>query len=205
MAEEYELADEFYESVERVRIPKDRIGVLIGKGGETKRYIEDKLGVEIKVDSRTGEVEIRPTENTKDPLNLLKAKEVVMAIGRGFSPEKAFRLIRDEDATLEIINIYEAVGRNPKALQRQRGRIIGRKGRTRELIEELSGAYVTVKGKTVAIIGKPEEVQIARKAIEMLVSGAPHGKVYQFLEAQRRRMKRERMGLWEDSEPPSLW
>ncbi len=201
---EPELAEEFYERVERVKIPKDRIGVLIGRNGETKRYIERKTGVELRIDSKTGEVEIRPTKRVKDPLDLLKAKECVLAIGRGFSPERAFRLLREDDASLEIINLYELVGRNPKALERQRARIIGREGRTRELIEELSGADVSIRGKTVALIGKPRELEIARKAIEMLASGAPHGRVYRYLESERRRMKREKLRLWKDSEPPEL-
>ncbi|AAM01728.1 KH domain-containing protein [Methanopyrus kandleri] len=199
-----ELADEFYESAERVKIPKDRIGVLIGKDGETKRYIEEKTGVELRIDSKTGEVEIRPTERVKDPLDLIKAKECVLAIGRGFSPERAFRLLREEDASLEVIDLYELVGRNPKALERQRARIIGREGRTRQLIEELSGADVSIRGKTVALIGTPRQLQIARKAIEMLASGAPHGRVYRFLEDQRRKMKREKLRLWKDSEPPDI-
>lgn len=199
-----ELADEFYESAERVKIPKDRIGVLIGKDGETKRYIEEKTGVELRIDSKTGEVEIRPTERVKDPLDLIKAKECVLAIGRGFSPERAFRLLREEDASLEVIDLYELVGRNPKVLERQRARIIGREGRTRQLIEELSGADVSIRGKTVALIGTPRQLQIARKAIEMLASGAPHGRVYRFLEDQRRKMKREKLRLWKDSEPPDI-
>ncbi|WP_457614392.1 KH domain-containing protein [Methanopyrus sp.] len=199
-----ELADEFYESTERVKIPKDRIGVLIGKDGETKRYIEEKTGVELRIDSNTGEVEIRPTERVKDPLDIIKAKECVLAIGRGFSPERAFRLLREEDASLEVVNLYELVGRNPKALERQRARIIGREGRTRQLIEELSGADVSIRGKTVALIGTPRQLQIARKAIEMLASGAPHGRVYRFLEDQRRKMKREKLRLWKDSEPPDI-
>jgi len=199
-----ELADEFYESAERVKIPKDRIGVLIGKDGETKRYIEEKTGVELRIDSKTGEVEIRPTERVKDPLDLIKAKECVLAIGRGFSPERAFRLLREEDASLEVIDLYELVGRNPKALERQRARIIGREGRTRQLIEELSGADVSIRGKTVALIGTPRQLQVARKAIEMLASGAPHGRVYRFLEDQRRKMKREKLRLWKDSEPPDI-
>ncbi|WP_148688700.1 MULTISPECIES: KH domain-containing protein [unclassified Methanopyrus] len=199
-----ELADEFYESAERVKIPKDRVGVLIGKDGETKRYIEEKTGVELRIDSKTGDVEIRPTERVKDPLDLIKAKECVLAIGRGFSPERAFRLLREEDASLEVIDLYELVGRNPKALERQRARIIGREGRTRQLIEELSGADVSIRGKTVALIGTPRQLQIARKAIEMLASGAPHGRVYRFLEDQRRKMKREKLRLWKDSEPPDI-
>ncbi|WP_088335676.1 KH domain-containing protein [Methanopyrus sp. KOL6] len=199
-----ELADEFYESAERVKIPKDRVGVLIGEDGETKRYIEEKTGVELRIDSKTGDVEIRPTERVKDPLDLIKAKECVLAIGRGFSPERAFRLLREEDASLEVIDLYELVGRNPKALERQRARIIGREGRTRQLIEELSGADVSIRGKTVALIGTPRQLQIARKAIEMLASGAPHGRVYRFLEDQRRKMKREKLRLWKDSEPPDI-
>ena len=36
--------------------PKERIAVLIGKGGATRKMIEDAVGVKIHIDSESGEV-----------------------------------------------------------------------------------------------------------------------------------------------------
>ncbi|NJE12108.1 KH domain-containing protein [Thermococcus sp. LS2] len=181
----------FGEQEEFVRIPKERIGVLIGKKGSTKRKIEEITKTRIEVDSETGEVFISSTEKTDDPLAVWKARDVVMAIGRGFSPERAFRLFNDGEV-LEIINLSDIIiGNEKNALPRIRGRIIGRKGRTREIIEEMSGADISVYGKTVAIIGNPIQVEIAKTAIEKLAKGSPHGTVYKYLERRKKDLELE--------------
>ncbi|ADT83477.1 KH domain-containing protein [Thermococcus barophilus] len=197
---EGERRSEFEESIdyeslgeqeEFVRIPKERIGVLIGKKGSTKKKIEEITKTKIEVDSETGEVFISSTEKTDDPLAVWKARDVVMAIGRGFSPERAFRLF-NEGEVLEIINLSDIIiGNEKNALPRIRGRIIGRKGRTREIIEEMSGADISVYGKTVAIIGNPIQVEIAKTAIEKLAKGSPHGTVYKYLERRKKDLELE--------------
>jgi ribosomal RNA assembly protein len=73
-----------------------------------------------------------------------------------------------------------------KHVMRLRARVIGSKGRTRSIIEELSGAKLSVYGSTVSIIGDVEQVQIARKAVDMLLSGSEHYVVYRYLERMRR-------------------
>ncbi|NJE07528.1 RNA-processing protein [Thermococcus sp. M39] len=189
--EESVYYEAFGEQEEFVRIPKERIGVLIGKKGSTKRKIEEITKTRIEVDSETGEVFISSTEKTDDPLAVWKARDVVMAIGRGFSPERAFRLFNDGEV-LEIINLSDIIiGNEKNALPRIRGRIIGRKGRTREIIEEMSGADISVYGKTVAIIGNPIQVEIAKTAIEKLAKGSPHGTVYKYLERRKKDLELE--------------
>lgn len=185
------------EQEEFVRIPKERIAVLIGRKGQTKREIERRTGTRIEVDSETGEVFITSTKDTKDPLAVWKARDVVMAIGRGFSPERAFRLF-NEGETLEVINLTDIIiGNDKNALPRVRGRIIGRKGRTREIIEEMSGADVSVYGKTVAIIGNPLQVEVAKTAIEKLAKGSPHGVVYKYLERRKKDLELESSAYYE--------
>ena len=194
------------EQEEFVRIPKERIAVLIGRKGKTKREIEERTGTKIEVDSETGEVFITSTKETKDPLAVWKARDVVLAIGRGFSPERAFRLF-NEGETLEIVNLTDiVVGNEKNALPRVRGRIIGRRGRTREIIEKMSGADVSVYGKTVAIIGNPIQVEVARTAIEKLAKGSPHGVVYRYLERRKKDLELESSAYYEalEGEPESL-
>lgn len=179
------------EQEEFVRIPKERIGVVIGRKGETKKKIEDATKTKIDIDSNTGEVFITSTEETEDPLAVWKARDIVLAIGRGFSPERAFRLL-NEGEVLEVVELTDViVGNERNALPRIRGRIIGRKGRTREIIEEMSGTEISVYGKTVAIIGNPLQVQVAKTAIEKLVKGSPHGTVYKYLERRKKELELE--------------
>jgi len=180
-----------------IRIPKERVGVLIGPDGRTKKSIEEKLSVELQIDGETGDVNILMKENAADPSMLFKAKDVVTALGRGFSPEHAFRLIRDEEAVLDMLDLRAIFGKSEADIKRVKGRIIGMNGKTRTIIEELTDAHVAVYGHTVAIIGTMEQVQVAREAIEMLIKGSMHGTVYRFLHRKRRELKKKRLELWE--------
>ena len=94
-----------------IRIPIDRIGALIGKSGNTKKLIERKCSVNLDIDSEGGEVMITTKTLTED-IEPFKAVEIVSAIGRGFSPENALRLLRG-DNSLHIIDLREFAG-NPQ-------------------------------------------------------------------------------------------
>jgi len=183
-----------------VRIPKERVGVVIGPDGTTKKNIEEKLSVELEIDSDAGDVHISVTENATDPSTLFRAKDVVTALGRGFSPEHAFRLVRDEDVLIELIDLRGVFGKSEDDLKRVKGRIIGMNGKTRRIIEELTDANVAVYGHTVGVIGTLEQVQVAREAIEMLVKGSMHSTVYRFLHRKRRELKKNMLEIWE--KPP---
>jgi ribosomal RNA assembly protein len=164
--------------MQHVKVPQDRIAVLIGEGGETMREIERRAEVRLDIDSETGSVAI---ETVGDPVAGLVAPDVVRAIGRGFPPETALSLLDDEMRMFELIDIAETA-RNRNDLQRHKGRLIGENGRTRELMEELTGASVVIYGSTLGIVGQPEEVEAVRRAVGMILDGAPHGAVYSFLE-----------------------
>jgi ribosomal RNA assembly protein len=175
--------------MQHVKIPQDRIGALIGEGGETLREIERRAEVRLDVDSENGSVGI---EKTGDPVTALKGPDIVRAIGRGFAPDDAMALLDDEMMMLDIIDIGAAT-RNKNDLKRQKGRLIGENGRTRELMEELTGAAVVIYGSTLATIGTPHEVEAVREAAEMIIEGAPHGSVYSFLERKHNELKRQGM------------
>ena len=183
-----------------LKIPRERIGVLIGPNGEIKKYVERTLLVKLEIESETGGVKIILTENVEDPSLLFKAKDVVNAIGRGFSPELAFRLIRDEEAFLDIIDLRAIFGKSESDIRRVKGRIIGMEGKTRRIIEELTETNVCVYGYTVGLIGDIEQVQAAREAIQMLIRGSLHSTVYRFLHRKRRELKKRKLELWEKPE-----
>jgi len=164
---------------EEIKIPYDRIAVLIGQRGATKNFLEGKLGVKIKVSSSTGEVNLQ----SDDSLKLFIARQVVSAIARGFNPEVAVMLLDDQNS-FELINIKDFSKGN---ITVSRGRLIGTEGRARKYIEQLTDTYIIIYGKTVGIIGHTKNVFIARKAIENLLRGSKHGNVYAMLEKNRRK------------------
>ena len=180
-----------------VRIPKERIGVLVGPEGKVKQRIEEKFMVTLEIESESGGVTIVLSEKAADPSLLFKAKDTVTAIGRGFSPEKAFRLLRNEDDIFDFLDLRDVFGRSESDIKRVKGRIIGANGKTRKLIEELTGASVVVYGHTVGFIGTFERVDVARNAVQMLIDGSQHHTVYKYLQRKRSDFKKERLQLWE--------
>src|SRR3989338_2713910 len=171
-----------------IKIPKDRIAVLIGKSGETKKKIESETHIKLNINSKDCDVSI----SGEDALGLYTAREVVRAISRGFNPEYALQLLKS-DYSFEVFNIIDYVGKNKNAILRLKGRIIGKEGKARRIIEELTEANLCVYGKTIGIIGEIENVSIARRAVQSLLSGAPHANVYKWLEHRRKELKMKNM------------
>lgn len=188
-----------------VRIPAARVAVLIGRRGRTKAAIEKGCSVSLDVDSSDGTVMVR-SEGEGDggagsSFRPLKAAEIVAAIGRGFAPDRAMSLL-DEGRSLHVMDLREFAGRSPSQIGRVKGRIIGERGRARRSMESLTGASISVYGRTVAVIGTAASLKMAVEAIASLSSGSMHGAVYGRLEAARRRQKAERMVLWEGQNVP---
>jgi ribosomal RNA assembly protein len=171
--------------------------VIIGKSGRVKQQIEKMFGVAIEVDSDTGNA-IISTSAPADQMEAFRALEVITAISRGFSPERAYHLCDDDEMLFQQIDLHQYTGRSQNGLERIKGRIIGEGGKARKTIEELSGAYVSVYGHTVAFIGKYRAVRLATDAITMLAKGSMHKSVYTMLQAARRRDRLDRMRLWKD-------
>lgn len=171
---------------QEIKVSTARIGVIIGKKGATKREIEEKTGVSLRIDSEEGRVVIEGD----DPVAVMTATSIIQAINRGFSPERAFRLLEDEDMMLDVIDLTDLSG-TTRHLERLRGRIIGKAGTSRAQIEDMTNTQISVHGKTVAIIGLPDQNETARKAVEMLIQGVPHENVYAFLDRKRKEAKHE--------------
>ena len=181
-----------------IKIPEERVAVLVGRNGYVKKLIERNLHVKLHINSETGNVSIDVAEGFEDPSLLFKAKDVVLAIGRGFSPDHAFTLLNDVDKVLEIIDLRMVFGKSPSNFKRVKGRIIGRSGKTRQRIEESSDAFVSVYGHTIAIIGGIQEVEVARQAIKLLIQGKEHKTVYRYLQKQRHELKKKNFVLWKE-------
>lgn len=168
-----------------LKIPHERIAVLVGKKGEIKRRIEKSLNLRLKIDSKEGDVII----SGEDSLNLVTAQNIVRAIARGFSSQVALLLL-DENYVLEIIDITDYSGKSKKKLVRLRGRAIGMDGKSRMNIEALTDTHAIIHGKNLAIIGDYGHVELARKAFESLLAGSRHSTVYAWLEKQVREVRR---------------
>jgi ribosomal RNA assembly protein len=76
------------------------------------------------------------------------------------------------------------------------GRIIGAQGKTRRIIEETAHVDLAITRDKVSIIGHPEDVDAAKRAVMMLIEGAMHSTVYRFLDQYAQRRKFSRRGFF---------
>jgi len=164
-----------------VKIPSERIGALLGKSGETKEYLAQRMKVSLDV-GEEGEIII-----SGEPIDEFVGKDIMKAIGRGFDPAVALKLLSDEYG-FKLIDLRDYAD-SPKAISRIKGRVIGEKGRTKEIIREEVGAEIAIFGHTVGIISKLETLDYAATAVFRLIEGSPHANVYAYLEKCRRRIK----------------
>jgi ribosomal RNA assembly protein len=143
---------------------------------QNKQELEDCLNVEILVKgtnvSLKGEAE-----------NIYFAKRVLRALDFPFLVDDAL-LLKNEDFMFEVLKIKDFTHR--KDLEVIKGRLIGTKGKTLRVLENLSECGIAVKGNEVAIIGPAEFFEQARQAIISLIQGSKQGNVYNTLERRRR-------------------
>jgi len=166
----------------QLRISKTRVGCLIGKRGETKKVIERSTSVRLKIDSE-GDVEI-----VGDGYGEYICEKIVRAVGRGFNPDIALNLIRD-NWELEVIDIKDSVGKHKRRLAQVKARLIGSQGKSRRIIERLTCCHVSIYGKTISLIGQLDNLHVAFKGITKLLQGSPHGNVYAFLEREMKKLR----------------
>lgn len=162
--------------LESLMIPEERMKFLKENILAYNKKIRNFFDVKIFTND---EVEIEG----EDSLAVIRTKEIMKAFGRGFELEDALNLV-DEDFSLEIITISD-FNKSRKRQIEMKGRIIGTQGKSKDIIEKFSGAKIALYGKTVSIIGRWDNIRLAREAIEMLLSGAKHSTVFMYLEDRK--------------------
>ena len=181
-------------------LDKERMAVAIGKNGETKKKIEELTGTIIKIDSNTGEFQVEPNKDENpvdedsipfDPsVRAYATINILKAIGYGFNPDKALKLL-DPEYTIETVDLEDILGHSENKLTRIKGRIIGDKGKIRAAIEQFSEVHLSVYNRYLSIIGDFEAIKLAKKAINMIMDGAPHKVVLNFLQKKYQEKKHE--------------
>lgn len=167
--------------MKEVRIPEDRVAVLIGEGGETKEDIQKLTDCNLEIKDNLATIE-------GEPLDEMDAVNVVKAVGRGFNPEKALKLV-EKNVMLHLMDINKFAD-TENARERLKGRVIGRDGETRRHLEKEANVDISVYGKTIGIVGKAQNIEIVTEAIRMLLQGSSHATAYDYLEKNRSKIKR---------------
>jgi len=167
--------------MKEVRIPEDRVGVLIGEGGETKEDVEKLTECELEIKDNLVRLE-------GDALDEMDAVNVVKAVGRGFNPDKALKIV-EKDYILHLMDIGK-YAETDNSRERLKGRVIGRDGEARRHIEKEANVDLSVYGKTIGFVGPAQNIEVAQEAVKQLLNGASHATAYQYLEKNRSSIKR---------------
>ena len=159
--------------IDYIAIPEERIKILkkdenwkeqLKKFSDAKIELNDDVSVE-----------------SEDPFQVLRLKEVFKAFGRGFDFDSSLTLL-DEEYFLEIMEIKDFAGKSRRRQTVLKGRVIGTEGKIKKTIEKYCDVKIAIYGKTISILGRWNNLQKAKKSIEMVLSGAMHTTVYRFLE-----------------------
>ncbi len=170
--------------METVKIPEDRIRAVIGEKGKTKKLLEKECGVRLTVEE-TGVI------IKGDPMNEFFAKDVIKAVGRGFSPRDALLIIK-KDYHLHIFQLKEIL-KNKSAIQRMKARVIGEKGKIKKEIESATDSKISVYGNTIAVLSRIDSMEYAKSAVEKILRGAPHSSILFYLRKVKKQLFQERL------------
>ena len=157
-------------------------GTEIEKINEIKKYknrIEKEMNVKLEEGKNTYRI------IAEDGLTLSRALKLIDALNAGFG-EESFKLVRDEYDFIKIP--IKRATKNIKERKRIISRVIGTKGKAKKNIEKLANVSMIVNDikKEIYLLGKVDDLEIARESINRLIEGQSHGKVYSFLESNRR-------------------
>ena len=139
---------------------------------KSRKKLEKALNV--KITNRGKEIDFEGA-----PEDEYVAEKVLEAIDFGF-PINTALLIKEEDYLFDIINIKDHT--NQKNLERVRGRIIGKNGKTLKTISGLSKCFFEIKDNSLGIIGDAEFIQNAKESAIALIKGSKQANVYAYLE-----------------------
>ena len=139
---------------------------------KTKKELEKNLDVEIDIKGKK-------VVAKGQPLNEYEATKVLDAINFGFSAKKALSL-KEENVVFRILNIKKFTKK--KNLKVVRARIIGKQGKTKKTIENISNAHIIIKDNEIGIIAQADSIEDIVTALTSLIRGTKQSNTYRYLE-----------------------
>ncbi|KAG5496762.1 hypothetical protein JIQ42_03595 [Leishmania sp. Namibia] len=117
-----------------------------------------------KLDLLEGSMTVATTRRTWDPYAIIDARDFIKLLARNVPLAQAQKIFQT-DITCDIINI-SVKGGSVRRFVKRRDRLIGPKAQTLKALEILTGCYVLVQGKTVAVMGPVKGTQMVRSIVE---------------------------------------
>ena len=109
------------------------------------------LGIIPSIDPKEGILSVRTSDETWDPVSIIKCRDAIRLLARSVPLEQALRVLEDGVEAMVLV-----IGRNIRNVERfakRRQRLVGPNGDTLKALELLTGCYILVQGHTVAAVG----------------------------------------------------
>jgi len=147
----------------------------LGRILKNKKKLEEELNIKITNKGREISINGKPEEE-------YIAEKIIESLDLGFQYKTAI-LIKEEDFIFEILNIKDYTKRND--LERVRARIIGKGGKTKKTLTQLTECDIELRGNKIGIIGPSTSIENAQEALISLIRGTKQSNLYAYLEKHR--------------------
>ncbi|VVT56300.1 uncharacterized protein SAPINGB_P004944 [Magnusiomyces paraingens] len=172
-----------------VRVPPHRLTPLKETWVKIYEPLVNHLKLQVRMDLRKKEVQIRTCKKTTDPGAVQKGEDFLRAFMIGFDIDDAVALLRLNDLYTETFEVKDVKTLTGDHLSRAIGRIAGKDGKTKYAIENATRTRIVLANSKIHILGGFENVKIARETVVSLILGAPPGKIYGNLRIISSRLK----------------